>query len=341
MKYEVYQHHFIEKANHSGYSEENIQRCLRYAKQLIEKGLPVIYNLDHFSALVGYNSLYILRAIVHTPYFYRYFEVEKNNGKKRKISEPLPSLKEIQTWILNHVLYKVEVSRFAKAYLPNTTLKQHLVFHKNQNMVLTLDIENFFSSIKLSQIIDLYKNLGFSASLSNLLGKICCLNDSLPQGAATSPYLSNIFLKQFDEKIGAFCLSRKIRFSRYADDIAFSGDFDPAELKIIVSKELDALGGLKLNKEKTKLMLSSQQQIITGVVVNKKLQVKRQERNELRQILFYIKKFGLEDHMRRAKIENSNYLLHLLGKINFILFMNPDDREFLNYKEILIKIKKG
>jgi RNA-directed DNA polymerase len=89
---------------------------------------------------VGYKR--VSKAALHTKYFYR-FEVVKRNGKKRPISEPLPSLKEIQYWILKNILYTIPVSPFAKAYKPNVSLIENLKFHRNQPKVFTLDLENF------------------------------------------------------------------------------------------------------------------------------------------------------------------------------------------------------
>jgi RNA-directed DNA polymerase len=90
---------------------------------------------------VGYKR--VSKAALHTKYFYRDFEVVKRNGKKRPISEPLPSLKEIQYWILKNILYTIPVSPFAKAYKPNVSLIENLKFHRNQPKVFTLDLENF------------------------------------------------------------------------------------------------------------------------------------------------------------------------------------------------------
>lgn len=147
MTFDQYKNDFTEIAIESGYSEKNIVDCLKYAKSLFLLNVPVVYNTSHFSALVGYNKTYLKRAVLHNKYFYKEFEIIKKNGKKRKISEPLPSLKEIQTWILDNILYKIEVSKYAKAYIPEMHLKQNVIFHRGQKKVFVIDIENFFTSI--------------------------------------------------------------------------------------------------------------------------------------------------------------------------------------------------
>jgi RNA-directed DNA polymerase len=99
MDFEKYKSSFEKLASDSGYSEQNIQRCLSYARVLCDNGVPIIYNTSHLSALVGYKKGYLKRAVMYTTHFYRNFEILKKNGRKRKISEPLPSLMEIQIWI--------------------------------------------------------------------------------------------------------------------------------------------------------------------------------------------------------------------------------------------------
>src|SRR5260221_6382745 len=152
MDYITYQEKFISKAKAVSYSSEVIDICLNYAKPLIDSDLPVIYNFRHLASLVGYNTQYLLRAAAHTSFFYREFKIVKINKNYRTISEPLPSLKEIQTWILSEILYKVKVSKFAKAYIPDSSIKQNVLFHRDMPLVFKLDITDFFSSIKSTSI---------------------------------------------------------------------------------------------------------------------------------------------------------------------------------------------
>jgi RNA-directed DNA polymerase len=337
MTFEQYKKEFTQEAINSGFSDQNINNCLKYAETLFQNKVPVIYNTSHLSALVGYNKSYLKRASVYTKYFYRKFEILKKNGKKREISEPLPSLKDIQIWILNNILYKVTVSKYAKAYIPKVSIKQNLIFHKNQEKVFTIDVENFFPSIKQHHINSLFLSFGYSKILSSLFSKICCLNESLPQGAPTSPYLSNLFFSPIDEIISKYCVKREIRYTRYADDMTFSGSFDENILFEFIKETLLNFD-LIINEKKTKLMKKNTRQIVTGVVVNEKLQVPFKKRNEIRQSLYYIKKYGITSHMEKINMKKANYLLHLLGEITFVLQINPSDKEFIEYRDYLKKI---
>jgi RNA-directed DNA polymerase len=334
MTFENFKQRFLEKANQSNYSEENIKKCLDYAEPIINRNLPVIFNTSHLSQLVGYRKTFIKKAVLYPDYFYRSFQIIKKNGEPRNLKEPLPSLKEIQYWILENILYQLPVSRFAKAYIRKRNLFENVKYHKNKKVVICLDIKNFFSSIKRDEIEKVFLALGYSSNISNLLSKLCCLNNCLPQGAPTSPFLSNIYMYEFDHVISTYCTSSNIRYSRYADDLTFSGDLNPGVVIAFVKAELLKIG-LLLNEDKIKIMGKNVRQIVTGIVVNDKFQIPKEKRNKIRQEIFFIKKFGLENHLRNTNSNRGNYVKHLFGKINFALYFNPSDKEMKGYFEYM------
>jgi len=338
MTFDQYKIAFEKAASNSGYSEENIKRCLNYAKILLENNVPIIYNTSHFSSLVGYNKAYIKRSVFYNKSFYNDYEIKKKNGKSRIISEPLPSLKEIQTWILQNLLQQLKVSPYAKAYKRKVSIVENLRFHHNQPKVFTLDLRDFFSSIKTNSVEQIFKSVGYSNLISNLLAKLCTKDNCLPQGAPTSPYLSNLYFLPADNEISEYCKKHSIKYTRYADDLTFSGDFNENDVLKFVTDQIGKLE-LTINPEKVKLMTPNQRQMITGIVVNKKPQIVFHKRNKIRQELFYIKNFGLANHMDHIGIKKRSYLEHLLGIVNFIIQINPNDKEFKEYKEYLIKLK--
>ncbi|WP_340073714.1 reverse transcriptase family protein [Leptobacterium sp. I13] len=343
FSFKTYKEEFREGAKNLGFSEKNIIKCLIYSEKLWNNNVPIIYNLTHLSKLTGFKRDYIIQAAVvskHSDAYYRYYKIPKKNGGIRKIQEPLPNLKNIQHWILYNILYKINSSNYAKAYIKNKGLKDNLKFHKNQKKVYSIDIEDFFSTITYDKVYNIFKDVGYSDTISKYLSKLCCLKEVLPQGAPTSPYISNLIMKDIDKEIGEYCIERNIRYTRYADDLTFSGDFDENELKVMV-EDLLSRKGFKLNNNKTKLMLNSQRQIVTGVLVNKKPQLTKYKRRELRQILYYINKFGLDSHIGRIGMDKRNYLDHLIGQIGFGLYINPNDKELRGYFEKIIKLKKG
>lgn len=335
MNFQQYSLAFRKKALDATFSEEEIQKCLAYAKPIIEQKLPVIYNTTHLAALVGYRKVYLKKAVLYTDYFYRRFVISKRNGNPRRIAEPLPSLKEIQLWILKNILENIPVSKFAKAYLPNRSIIDNAKYHIGKPVILKLDVKDFFASVTQESVQQIFLNLNYSSNISNLLSKLCTLGGSLPQGASTSPYLSNLYLSTFDDIVGKYAVKEKIRYTRYADDMTFSGEFNPDNVMQYIESELLKLN-LHLNKQKVFIMRQHMQQLVTGIVVNKKMQVPKKDRQNLRLEIHFIKKFGLEDHLKKIENKKANYVHHLIGRLNFFLTINPDDNEFIEYKRFII-----
>lgn len=335
MNWDIYSSKFDKQAIKFGLSKAQITACLEYAFNLHSKNVPIIYEQRHLSLLVGYKESYLRRVSNDPRKFYRTFSIPKKSGGKRIISEPLPSLKEIQQWVLREILYTQRFNPFAKAFIPNRSIRQNARFHVGQKIVLTIDITNFFGSIPYRDILNLFRHLGYSVSVSTILSKLCCLNGVLPQGAPTSPALSNLILNDFDKRISSFSISKQIRYTRYADDMTFSGDFDPGMVIKFVRNVLSD-HNLRINSRKIQLRRPHQRQEVTGVVVNVKLQAPRALRRKLRQSVYYIEKFGFSSHLDWTKNSRANHIQHLIGVANFIIFINPEDKEALNLKNILI-----
>ena len=136
-----------------------------------------------------------------------------------------------------------------------------------------------------------------------------------------------------------YCTINNIDYTRYSDDMTFSGDFNPRDIIIKVRKMLYKLG-LKLNNKKTIILTNSKCETVTGLVVNNKVQVNSKYRNKIRQEIYYIKKFGLKSHLERLNISDSKkYLNSLYGRINYVNSINKTS-EFTSYKEYIGKLIK-
>lgn len=339
MEWIEYKLKFIEVAKKNNKNEKYCRRWLEYAENLWNRGLPIIFTQEHLCALLGYDPVYVY-AVSNSPLnFYHCYQIPKKNGGKRDIAEPLPNLKEIQRWILENILYSFKISPYAKAYIKGKSIKDNIRFHRRQKKVLSLDIKDFYNHLTDWMVYQLFIEAGYNEAVGMMLTNLCCLEGCLPQGAPTSAALSNILMKDFDYKIGEFCKCSKIRFTRYADDMTFSGDFN--ELKIIsfVKKNLKGLQ-LSINEEKTRVRKQGQQQEVTGVVVNYKPQLAKSIRKDIRKNMYYINKYGLQSHLKYIQEERSNYLEHLFGIINYALFINPYDKEMKGYKEDIKKLMK-
>lgn len=335
MKWQDYKRKYKEIGQQTGYPTEVIDELLEYAEPLFKKNIPIIYEQLHLSKLVGYEYDLLLRISNCQKLFYREFSIPKKTGGQRAIFEPLPTLKEIQKWILEEILKNIKVSPTAKAYINGLSIKDNARYHKKQKEILNLDMENFFGNITERHVYVMFKGLGYNKQVSSILTKICCLNGVLPQGAPTSPMISNIIFRFADRRIFEFCKKNELRYTRYADDMTFSGGEIPKGF-ISTIKRIIFENGFELNEKKTKLRLQHQRQEVTGIVVNEKLQVRRDYRKLVRQQIYYIKRFGLiEQSKKNGFDEPIKYLRHLLGKLNFILFIDPKNSEMKDYVNYL------
>lgn len=336
MEWENYVEQYMEKAIDFGYSSETIESNLFYAEKLFKQNLPIIYDGYHLGLLTGIKYEYIYKTANAPKRMYRKFQIPKKNGGIRTINEPLPNLKIVQKWILVEILEKVKISAYAKAYKKRSSIRDNVRFHKNQEKVLRLDIKDFFINIKQRKILSIFLSLGYNMEVSVLLSKLCTLNGSLPQGAPTSAYLSNIMMKSLDDELSKYCTENKIRYTRYADDMTFSGSFKEWKLIKKVKRTLK-WNKMVLNKDKIHLMRQHNRQLVTGVIVNEKLQVRKSVRKDLRKQIYYIEKWGLEDHMKFIGVNTPKdiYLKSLSGKVAYCLFINPKDIEFQRYYKLL------
>ena len=268
---------------------------------------------------------------------YHKAKLPKKSGGYRNLSVPDEILKSIQKQIAEVLLIHMPVSRYAKAYRFGSSTLHNAKHHVGKQVVLKLDILHFFDSIRYSTVKDKVFPEGIYAEpLRILLTMLCYHKDALPQGAPSSPAITNIILYEFDELIGQWCRERDIPYTRYCDDMTFSGDFDPAEVIRFVRLELKKMDFL-LNEQKTRIQRPGQQQSVTGIVVNEKLSIPANYRRKLRQELYYCRNFGIQEHLQKISLEipEETYRMQLLGKVNYVLQIHPNDRDMLEARKWL------
>lgn len=274
---------------------------------------------------------------------YRIYKIKKHTGEYRTIYEPEYNLKQIQKNILHNVLEKKKISKYAKAYYKEAKIIDNAVEHINKKIILKLDIKDFFNNIDFIKIYNkCFPIEYYPPQIGTILTKLCTYYDFLPQGSPTAPYISNLVMKDFDEQIGSYCKSKNISYTRYSDDMTFSGDFNIKEI-IKKVKGLLLKEGLYLNKKKIKIITQKNRQSVTGITVNQKPQVAVDYRKEIRKDIYYIKKYGLSSHMSKTnvKISDKEYLKRLLGRINYVLQINCKDEQFTKYKNYIIELIKN
>lgn len=277
----------------------------------------------------------------HTEKHYGEALIPKSGGGVRRLLVPDPILLLIQKNILHHVLDGLTVSPYAAAYRRGKPVLENAVPHVGKDLLLKLDITDFFGSISFSSALGrAFPSVYFPAPVQMLLTSLCFCGDTLPQGSPTSPAISNLVMKPFDDYMGAWCKERRIDYTRYSDDMTFSGNFDPHAVKRKAGSFLEAMG-FALNEKKTKIISAGGHQAVTGIVVNEKPQIGREYRKKLRQEIYYCEKFGIRAHLEKRNMTEylkqgaegeRRFLASLRGKTDYVLSVNPGDAWFSGAK---------
>ena len=295
----------------------------------------IVYReLESLELDLGFSAKTLYGLSNNIEKHYRNAYIPKRDGSKRKLSVPDLILSKVQRSIADNILAGYPVSKYAKAYKTGSSVIHNALPHVRKKKILKLDIDAFFDHILYSQVKDVvfYKEK-YSEPIRILLTMLCYYKESLPQGAPTSPAITNIIMYDFDEKVGAFCDNKNIAYTRYSDDMTFSGDFDEKEIICFVKNELRLLG-LFLNERKTAVIPATKRQTVTGIVVNENINIAKEYKKKIRQEMYYIKTFGLDEHVSRTGIsDREQYIMSLIGRIAFVLQTTPYDREFSEYKK--------
>lgn len=337
MDWAEYRREFEAEARKQGQSESLVNNALGYAERLYRARLPIIFDAVHLASILGFNEAALANAIKEPSSLYSSYRIPKHGAGYRQIDEPVPSLKSAQLWILDNILDRCTPHAAAMAFARGRSIKRNAERHVEKLMVLSIDVKDFFPSIRGARVAKVFRSLGYFEEVAETLKKLTVLRDGLPQGAPTSPALSNLVMIEADKRLAAYAQKLSLRYSRYADDITFSGRFKPGRVIELVRKVL-CDHGLVINESKTRLMLPHERQEVTGVVVNKRPQAPRVLRRILRQQVYYIEKFGIEGHEQRKPFVGESLVQYLRGIADFILFLNPDDRDAKKALSVLSSI---
>ena len=300
----------------------------------------IVYReLSSLSADLGFSSRTLYSLSNQIEKHYHTARIPKGNGEYRELQVPDRLLKTVQRRIADRLLPLEEISAYATAYRPGGSPRLNAMLHTGKPLVVKLDIRHFFDHI----IYPLVKEKAFHAARYSernriLLAILCTYDNRLPQGAPTSPAISNIIMKDFDDGIGAWCAGRNISCTRYCDDMTFSGDFDPGELITRIKAELQTMG-FSLNSKKTVIVRQGQRQQVTGIVVNEAMHVPADYKRQIRQEIYYCEKYGAAGHLAAAHMDKSpaEYLRGLLGRVNYVLSVEPDNEVFRAYRTVVTR----
>ena len=277
----------------------------------------------------------VLKRLINEP-DYREVFIPKKRGGKRKLLIPenlLLSLQKRMNLYLQAVYTTVRPD-CVHGFVRNTskdfpvTIATNALPHVGKKYVLNLDIQDFFSSIKARDILDVFRSdiFRFGDHLATCITLLTTKNGCLPQGAPTSPVLSNFVCLALDKKLQAYCLENHITYTRYADDLSFSADYKIDEHIIDELKSIITEHRFQLNSDKFRIRSANKQQSVTGVVVNKKLNVNRTFYKKTRAMLHDLKVNGINEATKThlglltppSTIQCRFFIKRLEGYIGFI-----------------------
>ena len=275
---------------------------------------------------------------------YQRFTVPKKTGGVRLISAPMPRLKRAQYWVLDNILAKVPAHPAAHGFLPGHGIVSNAQPHANQDVVINLDLQDFFPSVSHPRIKGLFVQLGYGEAVATVLALLCsearadalvidgetvhiagrAKDRVLPQGAPTSPQLTNVLCRRLDARLAALAKQLGFVYTRYADDLSFSASGEAAErvgqllrrVRWIVRAE-----GFTPHPDKHSVMRRGRQQSVTGLVVNGEApSVSRAQRKRLRAALHRAQTQGLaQAHWQQQPVTRAQ----LMGWAQFVNQVQP------------------
>ena len=279
-------------------------------KRLLANQLPVITKVPQLCEALNLTVSELRRLCYQreasTYSHYTRFEIPKRSGGMRAIWAPLPTLKQAQHWILHEILERLVVHGAAHGFLSGRSIATNAAEHSNSQLLVKLDIENFFPSISWKRVKGVFRKAGYPEQIATLLALLCTeapreiVQDNgktyyvalaercLPQGAPTSPALTNALCLRLDRRITGFADKAGWRYTRYADDLTFSFAADnsqEADISRLLGTVKRILGeeGFNVNVKKTHVIRQHQAQQVTGLIVNG-TQAPRVSRNLKRQM---------------------------------------------------------
>jgi retron-type reverse transcriptase len=273
---------------------------------------------------------------------YVQFEVPKKSGGTRVLSAPHKTLKQAQQWVLEHIVARLPAEPAAHGFLAGKSVLTNAQPHVGQAIVINLDLEGFFPNITFPRVRSVFQRAGYSPAAATILALLCteCPRRTvqydgqpyhvalgprgLPQGACTSPGLSNQVARRLDKRLSGLARKLGLNYTRYADDLTFSGGAELQDKVGYVMARVRHIAedeGFAVHEKKSRVQRRNSAQSVTGLVVNDKPGVRRAEVRRIRAILHRAQREGLDFQNREKR---PNYRAWLEGKIAWISMSRPE-----------------
>ncbi|MGQ0400312.1 retron St85 family RNA-directed DNA polymerase [Klebsiella pneumoniae] len=196
----------------------------------------------------------------------------------RYIESPVKELKAIQRWVLRSILDKLSPSVYAKGFVRKKSILDNAKPHEGNQYILNLDFQDFFTNVQASHVYTLFKNIGYNNNIAFILTSFCTKEGYLPQGAPTSPALSNLVCLRLDHRLSTYCKKRALTYTRYADDLCISGNkILILEKASYLIKEIIRDEGFTINSKKEKFLGPKVRREVTGLTVTPKITISKKD----------------------------------------------------------------
>ncbi|UJR80646.1 reverse transcriptase family protein [Sandaracinus amylolyticus] len=306
-------------------------------------GLPIWRDARDVASTLGISIAKLRWLTFHrrgaTLVHYHRYGIPKKTGGIRAISAPKPALADAQQKVQSLVLQRIAPSDEAHGFVRERSVVSNARPHVGRAVVVNLDLRDFFPTISFRRVKGLFAKLGYSEQVATVLALLCTepprvpaeLDGQryhvalgarvLPQGACTSPAITNLICRRLDARLRGIARALGFTYTRYADDLTFSGD-DPAKLASLFGmvRKVIATEGFAEHEGKTRVMRRASRQEVTGVVVNRAVRLPRDEKRALRALLYNCARFGMESQNRDGRPSFASYLR---GRVAWAVMVEP------------------
>ncbi len=316
-----------------------------HVEALAGAGLPVLASPADLAKALGLTIPQLRWLCFHAEAaaktHYVYFEVPKRSGGVRLLAAPHRRLAAAQRWVLSQILDKLEVTAHAHGFVAGRSTVTNARHHVGKQLVVNLDLKDFFPSVTFPRVRGLFESIGYSPAVASLLAllttespRVKVLHDgatywvasgdrALPQGACTSPAISNLVTRKLDRRLAGAAKKLGWTYTRYADDLTVSATAEGKPAMSLMLSRVRAIvrdEGFTINEAKGRVQRAARRQQVTGIVVNDKLGVPREEVRRIRALLHGAKRTGLAAQNRESRPDFDAYLR---GKIAYIAMIDP------------------
>lgn len=273
-------------------------------EDLLNRNLIPVFHGPEIAHFLGVSPKIVSLMAAKPGRFYNRFKVTKRNGGHRMISAPRVFIKQTQRYILDCIIEPLDktLPSCVVGFRRGISLKSSASRHVGNSFLWTIDLTDFFPSVKHKHVVDFFSSAGYGYHAAEFLAKLCTLNGELPQGAPTSPSIANHVFSKVDQIIISEIGEEDIEYTRYADDLSFSSDnpipqsFRKRIVQIVNQHEF------QINKKKERLVGPASRREVTGCVINEKVSVPRPRRREIRAIFHKAKRSPLDFIKRRSEL---------------------------------------